>query len=57
MLRFFRKQAPTPPARLEPIEAITASAWEFNEHGWNQLSNEQRAYYRRNLTKAPRYKN
>jgi hypothetical protein len=57
MIRFFRRNRPTPaPFRLTPSEAITASAWGLSQLDWLDLPDSQRAYYRENLTHAPRFK-
>lgn len=53
--RFLRRTRPTPPAhRLDPHEARVIAAWGFTEPEWSALSNNQRAYFRTNYTKAPR---
>lgn len=41
--------------RLSPEEARVASAWLHTEHSWRGLTDQERAYCRDNLTKAPRY--
>lgn len=58
MLRFFRRQRPaTPPARLAPSEAITASAWGISDHEWRRLPDKARAHARENITNAPHFTN
>jgi hypothetical protein len=58
VIRFFRRQRPAPPPpRLTPDEAITASAWGYTEQGWLNLTPQDRAKARTDLTKAPRFTN
>ena len=51
----FRRTRPTPaPPRMDPHEALVLSAWGFTPAQWSALTNPQRAYFRKNYTKAPR---
>ena len=56
MIRFFRRTRPAAPERMTVSEAITASAWGYDETGWLNLTQHQRAHARTNLTKAPYFK-
>ena len=52
----FRRTRPTPPPqRLDPHEALVASAWNHTEQSWRALTAQERANKRTNYTKAPRY--
>ncbi|MHC6592396.1 hypothetical protein [Arthrobacter sp. C152] len=46
---------PEPGPDLPTMEADTIYAWELTLAEWNVLSPEGRAFYRDNITKAPRF--
>ena len=56
MLRFFRRQRPATPTRLEASERLTAAYWGYTEPGWSGLSEGSRTYMRDNLVHAPNFK-
>jgi len=52
---WFRRTT-TPPARMDAHEARIACAWGFTtEEEWQSLADWERASYRANYTKAPRF--
>lgn len=56
MIRWFRRRRPVQaPARLPLPDVLAISAWRLTEHAWNNLTDQERAWYRGNLTKARIY--
>ena len=58
MIRWFRRRRPAPPPQPEPpslLDAITMTAWGITPQDWNGMTDQQRAWRRMNVTKAPHF--
>jgi hypothetical protein len=57
MIRWFRRRRPTPAPQpvISRTDADTMNAWEIRFIEWNNLTDQGRAWYRENLTKAPHF--
>jgi len=58
MIRWFRRKrpAPAPASTITREDADTMNAWEIRFTEWHNLTDQGRAWYRANLTKAPHFK-
>lgn len=55
MPRWFRRRRPAPPQIDTPalMDALTMSAWGLGHLDWRDMTDQDRAWRRDNITKAP----